>query len=108
MTNLSSVFEQLAAKRAGQSIRLAILLSDGRHNDDHSRRAARSGPAIQQAAGLRRADRQLDSAVRDVLLHRVEAPAAVAEKDSAVIDVIVTGQDCEGRSTQVCAAARRP
>jgi hypothetical protein len=36
---------------------------------------------------------------RDVLLHRVEAPATVAEKDSAVIDIIVTGFDCEGQST---------
>src|SRR4051812_23722046 len=33
LTNISSVFEQLASKRAGQSTRLAILLSDGRHND---------------------------------------------------------------------------
>src|SRR5688500_16162982 len=32
-TNLSSVFEQLAGQRAGQSIRLAVVLSDGRHND---------------------------------------------------------------------------
>ena len=39
--------------------------------------------------------------MRDVLLHRVEAPAAVAEKDSAVIDVIVTGFDCDGQTTTV-------
>jgi hypothetical protein len=38
---------------------------------------------------------------RDVMLHRVEAPAAVAEKDSAVIDVIVTGFDCEGLAAAV-------
>jgi hypothetical protein len=39
--------------------------------------------------------------MRDVLLHRVEAPAAVAEKDSAVIDVIVTGFDCDGQASAV-------
>ena len=100
LTNLSSVFEQLAAKRTGQSTRLAILLSDGRHND-----AAAAAPqeAARQCNKLPVYVVPIGTAVelRDVVLLRVEAPAAVAEKDSAVIDVIVSGQDCDGRSTQV-------
>ena len=100
VTNLSSVFDQLAAKRSGQSTRLAILLSDGRHND-----AAAAAPqeAARQCNKLPVYVVPIGNAVeqRDVVLLRVEAPAAVAEKDSAVIDVIVSGQDCEGRTTQV-------
>jgi hypothetical protein len=100
VTNLSAVLEQLAAKRTGQSTRLAIVLSDGRHNDTQA-------PPPQEAA------RQLNKLPvyvvpignsipqRDVVLLRVEAPAAVAEKDSAVIDVIASGIDCDGATTQV-------
>jgi hypothetical protein len=100
LTNISSVFEQLAAKRAGQSTRLAILLSDGRHND-----AAAAAPqeAARQCNKLPVYVVPIGTSVelRDVVLLRVEAPAAVAERDSAVIDVIVSGQDCDGKSTQV-------
>jgi hypothetical protein len=100
LTNISSVFEQLAAKQAGQSTRLAILLSDGRHNDAT---AASPQEAARQCNKLPVYVVPIGTAVelRDVVLLRVEAPAAVAEKDSAVIDVIVSGQDCEGRATQV-------
>lgn len=99
-TNLSSVLEQLASRRSGESTRLAVIFSDGRHNDVDA-------PAPQEIAT------QLGSVpvyvvpignsvqMRDVLLHRVEAPSAVAEKDSAVIDVIVTGFDCDGQATSV-------
>jgi hypothetical protein len=99
-TNLSAVFEQLASGQAGESTRLAVVLSDGRHNDVDA-------PAPQEVAA------QLTNVPiyvvpignsvlqRDVLLHRVEAPSTVAEKDSAVIDIIVTGFDCEGQSAAV-------
>src|SRR4029078_3509061 len=81
------------------STRLAIVLSDGRHNDA-------------QAVAPQEAARQLNklpvdvvpmgnsAPQRDVVLLRVEAPTAVAEKDSAVIDVIASGIDCDGLSTQ--------
>lgn len=100
LTNLSSVFEQLAAKQAGNSVRLAILLSDGRHNDTA---AAAPQEAARQCNRLPVYVVPIGTSIelRDVTLLRVEAPAAVAEKDSAVIDVIVSGQDCEGRTTQV-------
>ena len=99
-TNLSAVFEQLAGNRAGQTTRLAVVLSDGRHND------VDAPPPQEVAAQLTGVPIYVvpigNSVVqRDVLLHRVEAPATVAEKDSAVIDVIVTGFDCEGQSASV-------
>jgi hypothetical protein len=100
VTNISAVFEQLATKRSGQSTRLAILLSDGRHNDAT---AAAPQEAARQCNKLPVYVVPIGTVIqmRDVVLLRVEAPAAVAEKDSAVIDVIVSGQDCDGRTTQV-------
>jgi hypothetical protein len=102
-TNLSAVFDQLAnqsGRSTSHSTRLAVVLSDGRHNDADA-------PAPQEVAA-----QLTDIPIyvvpigntmlkRDVLLHRVEAPATVAEKDSAVLDVIVTGFDCEGQSAAV-------
>ncbi|HEX5472285.1 MAG TPA: hypothetical protein VFW73_10380, partial [Lacipirellulaceae bacterium] len=100
ITNLSSVFDQLAVKRGGQSTRLAIVISDGRHNDIA---AAAPQEAARQITKIPVYVVPIGNSVeqRDVSLLRVEAPTAVAEKDSAVIDVIATGQDCEGRTTQV-------
>ncbi|HEX2474338.1 MAG TPA: hypothetical protein VHK01_06325 [Lacipirellulaceae bacterium] len=100
-TNLSAVFDQLAnqsGERAGHSTRLAVVLSDGRHND------VDAPPPQEVAAQLTDVPIYVvpigNSVLqRDVLLHRVEAPATVAEKDSAVIDVIITGFDCEGQSS---------
>jgi hypothetical protein len=99
-TNLSAVFDQLAAKRSSQSVRLAILLSDGRHNAPQS---APPQEAARQFSKLPVYVVPIGNATpqRDVLLLRVEAPTAVAEKDSAVIDIIATGLDCEGRTTHV-------
>ncbi len=99
-TNLSAVFEQLASQRTDASTRLAVLISDGRHND------ADAPPPQEAAANLAGVPIYVvpigNSVMqRDVMLHRVEAPATVAEKDSAVVDVIVTGFDCEGLSTAV-------
>jgi hypothetical protein len=99
-TNLTAVFDQMTAQRADQPLRMAILLSDGRHNDLDAvapqEMAAQLGQAPIYVVPIG------NSVVRrDVLLHRVEAPSAIAEKDSAVIDVIVTGLDCEGQTTEV-------
>ena len=101
VTNISSVFDQLTTtKQAGSSTRLAILLSDGRHND-----AAAIAPqeAARQCSKLPVYVVPIGTSLgqRDIMLLRVEAPTTVAEKDSAVIDVIVSGEDCDGRSSQV-------
>jgi hypothetical protein len=103
VTNLSAVFDQLvnqSGQQAGHSMRLAVVLSDGRHND------VDAPPPQEFAAQLTDVPIYVvpigNSVLqRDVLLHRVEAPATVAENDSAVIDVIVTGFDCEEQSAAV-------
>ncbi len=99
-TNLTAVLEQLASQRSGESTRLAVILSDGRHNDVD---ALAPQEIATQLANVPVYVVPIGNAVqmRDVLLHRVEAPSAVAEKDSAVIDVIVTGFDCDGQATAV-------
>jgi hypothetical protein len=99
-TNLSAVLAQLAGAQSNDATRMAIVLTDGRHNSPGT-------PAPQeiaaQLANLAVYLVPIGNAMqlRDVLLHRVEAPAVVAEKDSALIDVIVSGIDCEGESSAV-------
>jgi hypothetical protein len=100
VTNVSAVLQRLSEQRAGNSIRLAMLFTDGCHNDIEARPpqevASQLGNVpvfvVPVGASLRH---------RDLVLHRVEAPAVVAEKDSAVIDVIVTSFDCAGHKSAV-------
>jgi hypothetical protein len=99
-TNLTSVLAQLASDSSREATRLALVLTDGRHNSPDV-------PAPQdvatQLAGTNVYLVPIGSTVRvkDVLLHRVEAPATVAEKDSALVDVIVSAFDCDGETTTV-------
>lgn len=99
-TNITSVLTQLSSERAAHATRLALLLTDGRHN-------TADGPAPQDVAatlaGMNVYVVPIGSSirVRDVMLHRVEAPATVAEKDVALVDVIVSAFDCDGDTTAV-------
>lgn len=99
-TNLSAVLSQLAGAAATSPVRLAILLTDGRHNDDAAQApqdvAAELGDLPLYVVPIGNTQR-----VRDVSLHRAEAPSSVTQGDSAVIDVIVTAQDCDGETTAV-------
>lgn len=99
-TNLSAVLEQLAGQRSSESTRLAVIWSDGRHNDPTA--------ALPQEVATGLANLPIyfvptgnSALLRDIVLHRVEAPSAVAEKDSAVIDIIVTGFECDGDAADV-------
>jgi hypothetical protein len=99
-TNLSAVFEHLATEISAGGARMAVIITDGRHNDVDAL------PPQEAAAQL--ADLPIyltpignPEQIRDALVHRVEAPTAVAENDTAVIDVIVTGYDCEGQTSAV-------
>lgn len=94
-TNLSDVLRQVAAIGADESVRLAIILSDGRHN------AAEESSPQDVAAALGDVPLYIvpignTVQVRDLLLHRVEAPTAVNEGDSAVIEAVVTATGCDG------------
>jgi hypothetical protein len=99
-TNLSAVLEQLARSRSTDSTRLAFVYSDGRHND------SAAPPPQEVARGLAGLPVYFvpignSAALRDVLVHRVEAPTAVAEKDTAVIDVIITAFESDGDACDV-------
>ena len=100
VTDISEVLKQLAHEKSSESTRFAVVFSDGHHNNPDS-------PAPQDiAANL--ADLPVyvvpvgnSSTLRDIRLHRVEAPSTVVENDSAVIEAIVTAMDCDGLSTDV-------
>lgn len=100
LTDLTAVLKQLATDRVAHSTRLAIVLTDGNHT------ALGSQAPLDVASEL--ADLPVFTVpigssmlVRDVRLHRVEAPATVVEKDRGIIEAIVTAVDCDGLSTVV-------
>ncbi len=100
VTNLTNVLKQLSKDRTADSTRLAVILSDGHHNDPQV-------PAPQEVAG-ELIDLPIyvvpignSETIRDIRLHRVEAPATIIEKDSGIIEAIVTAYDCDGMSTDV-------
>jgi hypothetical protein len=99
-TNLAAVLQQLGKSRASDATRFALVLSDGRHN-------ALDATAPQEvAAGLANLPVYVvpvgsSETVRDIRLHRVEAPSAVIHHDSAMIEAIVTAAECDGLSTEV-------
>ena len=99
-TNVSAVLEQLAQDRSSQATRMAIIWTDGRHNDLE---AAVPQEVAAGLAGLPVFFVSIGNSapLRDVVVHRVEAPTAVAEKDTAVIDVIVTGFETDGEASDV-------
>ena len=99
-TNLTAVLQELARDRAAEKTRVAVILTDGRHNDPRV-------PAPQDVAS-ELADLPVylvpvgsSQTVRDLRLLRVEAPSAVVEKDTIVIEAIVTAQDCDGLATDI-------
>ncbi len=99
-TNVSSVLQYLSTHQADQNLRMALLISDGRHNDAN---APSPSDVAAQLGRLPVFVVPIGSSVpqRDLVLHRVEAPTTVTQKDSAVIDVIVSGFDCEGTKSAV-------
>ncbi|MEM8864963.1 MAG: hypothetical protein AAGF31_05395 [Planctomycetota bacterium] len=99
-TDLSAALEQVEKLRAEESLRMAILITDGRHNAYES-----SSP---QDVATRLSDVPVhvvpvgvSKPVRDLLIHRVEAPSAVVLRDTAAIEVLVTAFDCEGEQIEV-------
>ncbi len=99
-TNLSGVLEQLSKARTTDATRLAVVYTDGRHT-------AIDGVAPQEAAAelhdLPVFVVPVGSAalVRDLVVHRVTAPSTVVERDSAVIEAIVTAFDCDGLQSEL-------
>jgi len=99
-TDLSEVLKQLAAESSTETTRFAVIFSDGHHNNPDSLAPQDVAsdlldlPVYVVPVGN-------SAALRDTRLHRVEAPSTVVEKDTAVIDAIVTAMGCDGLSTEI-------
>ena len=100
VTNLTKVLQELAKSRSSDSTRLAVMFSDGHHNEPN---VATPQEVAKDFIDLPVYVVPLGNAgtVRDIRIHRVEAPATVIENDSGTIDAIVTAFDCDGVTTDV-------
>lgn len=99
-TDLSDVLHQLAKARTANATRLAVVYTDGRHN-------APDVSAPQEVAAelndlpIYFVPVGSTALVRDLMVHRVKAPSTVVERDSAVIEAIVTAFDSDGQQTEI-------
>ena len=98
LTDISLALEQLGRTATAESIRAAVLITDGVHNTPHAAApqeiAATLGDIPVHVIPIGQTE-----VLRDALLHRVDAPTAVVENDTILIDVIVTASRCAGEST---------
>lgn len=100
LTDLTAVLHQLSSERVTEATRLAIVLTDGNHtalSDEQPQEAATQIvdlPVYTVPIGN-------SDLIRDLRLHRVEAPATVIQNDSGIIEAIVTAVDCDGLVTEV-------
>ncbi len=100
LTDLTAVLKQISADRVANATRLVIILTDGNHTALNKQ--------MPQEIAMQIADLPVFTVpvgntmlVRDLRLHRVEAPSTVVVEDSAVIDAIVTATDCDGLTAEV-------
>ncbi len=100
LTNLTAVLQRLATNREAQSTRLAIVISDGNHNVFGTQSPQEAASQMSNLA-IFTVPTGNSTLVRDLRLHRVEAPATVVASDAGLIEAIVTAVDCEGLSTEV-------
>lgn len=99
-TDLSAVLEAIDALRRERPLRVALVLTDGRHNAPESllpldAAAKLAGQPVHFVAVGE------SKRVRDIGVHRVEAPKVVALGDSASVEVLVTASDCAGEEVDV-------
>jgi hypothetical protein len=100
VTDLSGVLEQLAKARTANATRLAVVYTDGRHNAPD---VAAPQEIAAELGDLPVYFVPVGSAalVRDLVVHRVKAPSSVVERDSAVIEAIVTAFDSDGQQSEI-------
>ena len=100
LTNLTALLEQMGRSAASERLEAVILLTDGRHNTA----AARDPVEIAGSLG------QLpvyvvpvgdDRMLRDLIVHHLAAPRAVARDDKIFLEALVTAIDCAGERIQV-------
>lgn len=97
-TDLTAALQQVVRDRGAEDIRAVVLLSDGGHNlggDPLAAVSALNGvPVWVVPFGAA-------NPVRDLGLHRVQAPRAVLQNDSIVVDAVIDAQGCEGEEITV-------
>lgn len=100
LTNLTALLEQVGRSAAGERLEAVVLITDGRHNAPGAR------DPLEVAGSL--GDLPVfvvpigdDRLLRDVLVHHLEAPRAVAREDKIRFEALVTAIDCEGERIKV-------
>ncbi|MFO1096088.1 MAG: hypothetical protein U0992_22695 [Planctomycetaceae bacterium] len=100
LTNLTALLEQIGRSAASDRLEAVVLLTDGRHNAPGAR------DPLEIAASLGHLPIYIvpvgdDRLVRDLLVHHLEAPRAVAKDDKIVLEALVTAIDCAGERVKV-------
>ena len=98
-TNISAVLEQLSREAASESIKSVYLITDGAHNQPDTLSPQEVAGALGNVP-IFVVPIGNDKPLRDLIAHRVDAPTTVVEKDSIVIDAIVTAFACNGETTR--------
>lgn len=97
-TDISAALKHLTRESASESLKSIYLITDGNHNqpDTLSPQEVAAGlgdiPVFVVPIGN-------EKPLRDLILHRVDAPTTVVEHDSIVINAIVTAFACKGERT---------
>ncbi len=99
-TDLSAALESLQREMLTRRFRFAILITEGRHNQDSK---LLPGDIAKQLDGLPIYTVPIGNSAsrRDVILHRISAPPTVVQGDQAVIRAIVSAYDCAGETVTV-------
>lgn len=99
-TDLSRVLARLAELRSQQPLALSIIYTDGQHTAPEARpprdvaAEAAAGPVYFVPTGA-------STPLRDVVIHRVDAPTAAIRGDTVQIEVLATAYDCAGEATRI-------
>jgi hypothetical protein len=100
LTNLTAFLEQVGRSADSDRLEAIVLLTDGRHNAPGAR------DPVEVAGSLGKFPVYIvpvgdDRLLRDVLVHHLEAPRAVAKDDKIRFEALVTAIDCAGERIQV-------
>ena len=97
-TNITAALEHLTREAASESIKSVYLITDGSHNQPDTLAPQEVAAALDNVPVFVVPIGD-DKPMRDLILHRLDAPTTVVEKDSIVIDAIVTAFSCNGEET---------
>lgn len=97
-TQLGLALQQVALDRTTQPVDVAILITDGGHNQGRDPREL--APSLAGAA-LHIVPAGNTKIQRDVVLHHTHAPKAALLKDTVAIDAVVTAYDCNREKIEV-------